>query len=174
MSPRRIVLDVYPPEAERPAAYRTVWGRGGRFAVRPGDATSSGPWGMKLTCFRVTETPLTSEAFSSSSTPAFRAIVLPTRQWSSRRPRAGGARSFPGWEFYAPIAESEHSLSIFCPRAVVVLMNPRSHISRSAGEKLRRNPRAKPDRQSGPSRDAFSLAPRSNGPRRSPPVQHGF
>ncbi len=118
------ILDVYPPEAERPL--RIEFFGDEVESIRkfdPGTQRSSDPADEAL-LLPLTETPVTEEVLGAIHARLSGKRITGAEEVVEQAARAGGATAFPGWEFYAPVAGSPCSLFELVPRAVVLTDEP--------------------------------------------------
>ena len=118
------ILDVYPPEAERPL--RIEFFGDEVESIRkfdPGTQRSSDPADEAL-LLPLTETPVTEELLGAIHTRLSGKRITGAEEIVEQATRAGGATVFPGWEFYAPVASSPCSLLDLMPQSVVLTDEP--------------------------------------------------
>ena len=118
------ILDVYPPEAERPL--RVEFFGDEVESIRKFDpATQRSAAAVdEVNLLPLTETPLTEKLLGVIHARLSGKRISGQHDVVEQAARAEGATVFPGWEFYAPIAGAEHSLLDLLPRAVVILDEP--------------------------------------------------
>ena len=149
------LLDVYPPESDRPVrielfgdevesmrkfdpAHAALGGRDGRSGAAAADRNSGGrrhAGGHQCAALAV----IASQATTTSIEQAVRST---------------GVSVFPGWELYAPVAGAEQSFFDLLPGATVVLDEPDAltEVARRLVDEADRGARAQPHRQSGAAR----------------------
>ena len=118
------ILDVYPPEAERPLRIE-LFGDEVESIRKFDPATQRSATPVdEINLLPLTETPLTEKLLGVIHARLSGKRISGQHDVVEQAARAEGATVFPGWEFYAPIAGAEHSLLDLLPRAVVVLDEP--------------------------------------------------
>ncbi len=118
------ILDVYPPEAERPLRIE-LFGDEVESIRKFDPATQRSATPVdEINLLPLTETPLTEKLLGVIHARLSGKRISGQQDVVEQAARADGATVFPGWEFYAPIAGAEHSLLDLLPRAVVVLDEP--------------------------------------------------
>jgi transcription-repair coupling factor (superfamily II helicase) len=118
------ILDVYSPEAERPV--RVEFFGDEVDSIRRFDPTSqrsSNPIDEAL-LLPLTETPVNELLLGAIHTRLSGKRIEGSEEIVEAAVRAGGVTTFPGWEFYAPVAGSDRSVFDLLPRAAVVLDEP--------------------------------------------------
>jgi transcription-repair coupling factor (superfamily II helicase) len=118
------VLDVYPPEAERPLRVELF---GDEIeSIRkfdPGTQRSSDPVD-EVALLPLTETPVNEQVLGAIHARLSGKRITGSEEVIEQAVRAGGVTVFPGWEFYAPVAGAEQNLFELLPQAAVVLDEP--------------------------------------------------
>ena len=118
------ILDVYPPEAERPL--RIEFFGDEVESIRkfdPGTQRSSNSTDEAL-LLPLTETPVSDEILGAIHTRLSGKRITGAEEVVEQAVRSGGVTVFPGWEFYAPLAGAEHSLFDLLPNAAVLVDEP--------------------------------------------------
>jgi len=118
------ILDVYPPEAERPLRIELFGDE--VESIRkfdPATQRSASPVD-EINLLPLTETPLTEKLLAIIHARLSGKRVSGDKDIVEQAARAEGAVVFPGWEFYAPIAGAKLSLFDLLPRGVVILHEP--------------------------------------------------
>jgi len=118
------ILDVYSPEAERPV--RVEFFGDEVDSIRRFDPTSqrsSNPIDEAL-LLPLTETPVNDLLLGAIHTRLSGKRIEGSEEIVEAAVRSGGVTTFPGWEFYAPVAGSDRSVFDLLPRAAVVLDEP--------------------------------------------------
>ncbi|HLV88647.1 MAG TPA: transcription-repair coupling factor [Candidatus Sulfotelmatobacter sp.] len=118
------ILDVYSPEAERPV--RVEFFGDEVESIRRFDPTSqrsSNPIDEAL-LLPLTETPVNDQLLGAIHTRLSGKRIEGSEEIVEAAIRAGGVTTFPGWEFYAPVAGSDRSVFDLLPRAAVILDEP--------------------------------------------------
>ena len=118
------ILDVYSPEAERPV--RVEFFGDEVDSIRrfdPASQRSSNPLDEAL-LLPLTETPVSDQLLGAIHTRLSGKRVAGTEEIVEAALRSGGVTTFPGWEFYAPVAGADRSVFDLLPRAAVLLDEP--------------------------------------------------
>jgi transcription-repair coupling factor (superfamily II helicase) len=118
------ILDVYSPEAERPVRIE-FFGDEAESIRRfdPASQRSSNPMDEAL-LLPLTETPVSDHLLGAIHTRLSGQRIEGAEQIVEAAVRAGGVTTFPGWEFYAPLAGADRSVFDLLPRAAVLLDEP--------------------------------------------------
>ncbi len=118
------ILDVYSPEAERPVRIE-FFGDEVESIRRfdPASQRSSNPIDEALV-LPLTETPVNQQLLGAIHTRLSGRRVTGNEEIVEAAIRAGGVTTFPGWEFYAPVAGGDRSVFDLLPRAAVLLDEP--------------------------------------------------
>ncbi|HTR64924.1 MAG TPA: DEAD/DEAH box helicase, partial [Terriglobales bacterium] len=118
------ILDVYPPEADRPL--RIEFFGDEVESIRkfdPGTQRSSNPVDEAL-LLPLTETPVNEEILAAIHARLSGKRITGAEEIVEQAVRAGGVHVFPGWEFYAGVAGAERTLFDLLPNAAVLLDEP--------------------------------------------------
>jgi transcription-repair coupling factor (superfamily II helicase) len=118
------LLDVYPPEADRPL--RVEFFGDEIESIRkfdPGTQRSSDPVD-EITLLPLTETPVNEDVLGAIHARLSGKRIAGSEEVVEQAVRAGGVTVFPGWEFYAPVAGAEQDLFELMPQAAVLLDEP--------------------------------------------------
>jgi transcription-repair coupling factor (superfamily II helicase) len=118
------ILDVYPPEADRPV--RIEFFGDEIEAMRkfdPASQRSSNPVDEAL-LLPLTETPVNEELLGAINARLSGKRVTGTAEAIEQATRDSGAGVFPGWEFYAPVAGADRAVFAMLPEARVILDEP--------------------------------------------------
>src|SRR5277367_1902997 len=118
------ILDVYSPEAERPV--RIEFFGDEVDSIRrfdPASQRSSNPVDEAL-LLPLTETPVSDQLLGAIHTRLSGKRITGTEEIVEAAVRSGGVTTFPGWEFYAPVAGAEHTVFDLLPSAAVLLDEP--------------------------------------------------
>jgi transcription-repair coupling factor (superfamily II helicase) len=123
------ILDVYSPEAERPV--RIEFFGDEVDSIRrfdPASQRSSSPVDEAL-LLPLTETPVSEQLLGAIHTRLSGQRIVGSGKPGSEEVveaavRAGGVTTFPGWEFYAPVAGADRTVFDLLPRASVLLDEP--------------------------------------------------
>ena len=118
------ILDVYSPEAERPVRIE-FFGDEAESIRRfdPASQRSSNPVDEAL-LLPLTETPVNEQLLGAIHTRLSGRRVTGNEEIVEAAVRAAGVTTFPGWEFYAPVAGADRSVFDLLPRAAVLLDEP--------------------------------------------------
>jgi transcription-repair coupling factor (superfamily II helicase) len=114
------ILDVYPPEADRPL--RVEFFGDEIESIRkfdPATQRSSHPTDDAL-LLPLTETPVGEELLGAIHARLSGKRITGAEEIVEQAVRSGGVSVFPGWEFYAPVAGADHSLFDMLPHALVL------------------------------------------------------
>ncbi len=118
------LLDVYPPEADRPL--RVEFFGDEIESIRkfdPGTQRSSDPVD-EVTLLPLTETPVNERVLGAIHARLSGKRIGGSEDVIEQAVRAGGVTVFPGWEFYAPVAGAEQNLFELMPQAAVLVDEP--------------------------------------------------
>jgi transcription-repair coupling factor (superfamily II helicase) len=118
------ILDVYSPEAERPV--RVEFFGDEVESIRrfdPASQRSSNPMDEAL-LLPLTETPVNDQLLGAIHTRLSGRRISGNEEAVEDAIRTGGVTTFPGWEFYAPVAGADRSIFDLLPRAAVLLDEP--------------------------------------------------
>jgi len=118
------ILDVYPPEADRPL--RVEFFGDEVESIRkfdPATQRSSNPVDEAL-LLPLTETPVHEELLGAIHARLSGKRITGAEEIVEQAVRAGGVNVFPGWEFYAGVAGAEQTIFDLLPNAAVLLDEP--------------------------------------------------
>ncbi len=118
------ILDVYSPEADRPM--RIEFFGDEVESIRkfdPATQRSSNTVDEAL-LLPLTETPVTSELLGAIHSRLSGKRIAGSGEVVEQAVRSSGVTTFPGWESYAAVAGSNHSLFAMMPQAAVLLDEP--------------------------------------------------
>jgi transcription-repair coupling factor (superfamily II helicase) len=118
------ILDVYPPEADRPL--RIEFFGDEIESIRkfdPATQRSSNPVDEVL-LLPLTETPVSEELLGAIHARLSGKRITGAEEVIEQAVRSGGVTVFPGWEFYAPVAGADRTLFDLLPQAVVLADEP--------------------------------------------------
>jgi transcription-repair coupling factor (superfamily II helicase) len=118
------ILDVYSPEAERPV--RVEFFGDEVESIRrfdPASQRSSNPLDEAL-LLPLTETPVSEQLLGAIHTRLSGKRITGNDEIVEAAVRSAGVTTFPGWEFYAPVAGADRSIFDLLPRAAVLLDEP--------------------------------------------------
>src|ERR1039457_1331438 len=118
------ILDVYSPEADRPARIEFFGDEiESMRKFDPASQRSSNPVDEVL-LLPLTETPVTEELLGSINARLSGKRMTGSAEVVEQAMRDSGAGVFPGWEFYAPVAGADRSIFELLPDARVILDEP--------------------------------------------------
>jgi transcription-repair coupling factor (superfamily II helicase) len=114
------ILDVFPPEAERPA--RIEFFGDEIESIRSFDASTQRSLAARdeVTLLPLSENPVSAEILTAIHARLSGKRVHGSREIVENTMNELGVGVFPGWEFYAPVAGSQASLFDLLPRAAVI------------------------------------------------------
>ena len=118
------ILDVYPPEADRPL--RIEFFGDEVESVRkfdPETQRSSSPVDEAV-LLPLTETPVSEDVLGAIHARLSGKRITGPEDIVEQAMRSAGVTVFPGWEFYAPVAGAEHTLFDLLPNAAVLVDEP--------------------------------------------------
>ncbi len=118
------LLDVYPPEAERPL--RIEFFGDEIESIRkfdPATQRSSDPAEEAL-LLPLSETPVSEEILGAIHVRLSGKRIEGSEEIVERAIRSGGVNVFPGWEFYAPVAGATQTIFDLLPNAAVLADEP--------------------------------------------------
>ena len=120
------ILDVYSPEADRPA--RIEFFGDEVESIRkfdPATQRSSNPVDEAL-LLPLTETPVREDVLGAIHARLSGKRITGTEEVVEQAVRSGGVTVFPGWEFYAPVAGADRSVFDLLNNALVIVDEPES------------------------------------------------
>ena len=118
------ILDVYPPDADRPL--RVEFFGDEVESLRkfdPATQRSQNP-ADEAALLPLTETPVTADLLAAIHARLSGRRLSGSAEVLAQAAVAGGASVFPGWEFYAPLADADATLFQLLPNAVVLVDEP--------------------------------------------------
>jgi transcription-repair coupling factor (superfamily II helicase) len=118
------ILDVYSPEAERPVRIE-FFGDEVESIRRfdPASQRSSNPIDEAL-LLPLTETPVSDQLLAAIHTRLSGKRIAGQEELVEAALRSGGVTTFPGWEFYAPVAGADHTVFELLAQAALLLDEP--------------------------------------------------
>ena len=118
------ILDVYPPEADRPL--RIEFFGDEVESIRKFDpATQRSATNVDdVVLLPLTETPVSEVVLAAIHTRLSGARIAGSQEEIQQAIAASGVTTFPGWEFYAPVAGAVHSTFDLLPNASVIVDEP--------------------------------------------------
>src|SRR5438034_294629 len=120
------ILDVYSPEADRPL--RIEFFGDEVESIRkfdPATQRSANPVDEAV-LLPLTETPLSDELLEAVHARLSGRRITGAEDVVEQAVKAGGVTTFPGWEFYAPVAGAANTVFDLLPNGVVVIDEPES------------------------------------------------
>jgi transcription-repair coupling factor (superfamily II helicase) len=120
------ILDVYPPEADRPLRIELLGDE--VESIRKFDPTTqrSSNAVEEALLLPLTETPVSDEVLGAIHARLSGKRITGAEEVVEQAVRSGGVTVFPGWEFYAPVAGAENDIFDLLPNAAVVADEPSS------------------------------------------------
>ncbi|MBV8050143.1 MAG: transcription-repair coupling factor, partial [Acidobacteriaceae bacterium] len=118
------ILDVYPPEADRPL--RIEFFGDEVESIRkfdPATQRSSNPVEEAL-LLPLTETPVSEDLLGAIHARLSGKRITGAEEVVEQAVRSGGVTIFPGWEFYAPVAGADRTVFDLIPSAAVLVDEP--------------------------------------------------
>jgi transcription-repair coupling factor (superfamily II helicase) len=118
------ILDVYPPEADRPL--RVEFFGDEVESIRkfdPASQRSSNPVEEAL-LLPLTETPVNDDLLGAIHARLSGKRITGAEEVVEQAVRSGGVTVFPGWEFYAPVAGADRLVFDLIPNAVILADEP--------------------------------------------------
>src|SRR5947207_4024207 len=118
------ILDVYPPEADRPL--RVEFFGDEIESIRKFDpATQRSATNVdEVVLLPLTETPVSEAVLAAIHARLSGKRITGSQEEIQQAIEAGGVTTFPGWEFYAPVAGAVHSIFDLLPNASVIVDEP--------------------------------------------------
>src|SRR5467141_931754 len=118
------ILDVYSPEADRPLRIEFFGDEADSIRkFDPASQRSSTPVDEAL-LLPLTETPVSEHLLGAIHTRLSGRRIEGSEEIVEAAVRSGGVTTFPGWEFYAPVAGADRTVFDLLPRASVLLDEP--------------------------------------------------
>ncbi|HEY7616747.1 MAG TPA: transcription-repair coupling factor, partial [Terriglobales bacterium] len=118
------ILDVYPPEADRPLRIEFFGDEVESIRkFEPATQRSSSPVDEAL-LLPLTETPVNEEILGAIHTRLSGKRIAGAEEVVEQAVRSGGVTVFPGWEFYAGVAGAGRSIFELLPNAAVLVDEP--------------------------------------------------
>jgi transcription-repair coupling factor (superfamily II helicase) len=118
------ILDVYPPEAERPLRIE-LFGDEVETIKKFDPATQRSSDGVdEVVLLPLTETPVSEELLGAIHARLSGKRIAGAEDVVEQTIRAGGVSVFPGWEFYAPVAGANQEVFDLLPNAAVIADEP--------------------------------------------------
>jgi transcription-repair coupling factor (superfamily II helicase) len=118
------IFDVYPPEADRPLRIE-FFGDEVETIRKFDPATQRSATNVdEVVLLPLTETPVSEAVLAAIHTRLSGARITGSQEEIQQAIEAGGVTTFPGWEFYAPVAGAVHSIFDLVPNALVIVDEP--------------------------------------------------
>src|SRR5438445_6392677 len=118
------ILDVFSPDAERPVRIQFFGDEVDSIRrFDPASQRSSNPVDEAL-LLPLTETPVSDHLLGAIHTRLSGKRISGSEEIVEAAVRSGGVTTFPGWEFYAPVAGGDNTVFDLLPRAAIVLDEP--------------------------------------------------
>ena len=118
------ILDVYPPEADRPLRVEFFGDEVESVRKFDPETQRSSDAVDEAVLLPLTETPVNEEVLGAIHARLSGKRITGTEDIVEKAVRAGGVTVFPGWEFYAPVAGADHTLFDLLPNAAVLVDEP--------------------------------------------------
>jgi transcription-repair coupling factor (superfamily II helicase) len=128
------IFDVYPPEADRPL--RIEFFGDEVESIRkfdPATQRSAATNVDEAVLLPLTETPVSEAVLAAIHTRLSGARITGSQEEIQQAIEAGGVTTFPGWEFYAPVAGAVHSIFDLLPNASVIVDEPSAVLQKNDG-----------------------------------------
>jgi transcription-repair coupling factor (superfamily II helicase) len=120
------LLDVYPPELERPVRIEFFGDEVESIRRFDPESQRSAAVTDEVVLLPLTETPVEEETLAAINARLSGERLAGSEELIERTVRATGVTVFPGWELYAPVAGAQESFFDLLPNATVVLDEPDS------------------------------------------------
>ena len=146
------LLDVYPPEEDRPVRVEFFGDEIESIRKFDPETQRSAAVTDEVVLLPLTETPVEEETLAAINARLSGERLAGSEEMIEQAVRATGVTVFPGWELYAPAAGATETFFDLLPNATVILDEPDSlkETQDSWWTKITERPRAQPGRQSGP------------------------
>jgi len=118
------ILDVYPPEADRPLRVEFFGDEVESVRKFDPETQRSSDAVDEAVLLPLTETPVNEEVLGAIHARLSGKRITGAEDIVEKAVRAGGVTVFPGWEFYAPVAGADHTLFDLLPNAAVLVDEP--------------------------------------------------
>ncbi len=118
------LLDVYPPELERPVRIELFGDEVESIRKFDPSTQRSAATTEEVTLLPLTETPVEEETLAAINARLSGGRLAGDQEAIEESVRATGVAVFPGWELYAPIVGAKESIFDLLPGAVVLLDEP--------------------------------------------------
>ncbi|HUI83357.1 MAG TPA: transcription-repair coupling factor [Candidatus Binatia bacterium] len=118
------LLDVYPPELERPVRIELFGDEVESIRKFDPESQRSAASTDEVVLLPLTETPVEEDTLAAINARLSGERLAGSEELLESAARAGGVAVFPGWELYAPVAGSGESFFSLLPGATIVLDEP--------------------------------------------------
>ena len=118
------LLDVYPPEADRPVRIELFGDEIESIRKFDPETQRSAAVTEEVVLLPLTETPVEEETLGAINARLTRGRLSGDQEIIEESVRATGVAVFPGWELYAPVAGAKESFFDLLPGATVILDEP--------------------------------------------------
>ena len=120
------LLDVYPPELDRPVRIEFFGDEVETIRKFDPGTQRSAAVAEEVALLPLTETPVEEETLAAVNARLTGERLAGSEEMIERTVRASGVTVFPGWELYAPVAGAKENFFDLVPAATVVLDEPDS------------------------------------------------
>ena len=144
------LIDVYPPEADRPVRIELFGDEVESIRKFDPETQRSAASTDEVVLLPLTETPVEEETLAAINARLTGERLAGSEELIERTVRASGVAVFPGWELYAPVAGARENFFDLLPNAVVILDEPDAlaDVHDAWWTKSHRGARTQPDRKS--------------------------
>ena len=118
------LIDVYPPEAERPVRIELFGDEVESIRKFDPETQRSAASTDEVVLLPLTETPVEEETLAAINARLTGERLAGSEELIERTVRASGVAVFPGWELYAPVAGARENFFDLLPNSVVILDEP--------------------------------------------------
>ena len=118
------LIDVYPPEADRPVRIELFGDEVESIRKFDPETQRSAASTDEVALLPLTETPVEEETLAAINARLTGERLAGSEELIERTVRASGVAVFPGWELYAPVAGGRENFFDLLPNAVVILDEP--------------------------------------------------
>ena len=118
------IFDVYPPEVDRPLRIE-FFGDEVETIRKFDPATQRSATNVdEVVLLPLTETPVSQTVLAAIHTRLSGARITGSQEEIQQAIEAGGVTTFPGWEFYTPVAGAVHSIFDLLPNSLAIVDEP--------------------------------------------------
>ena len=118
------LIDVYPPEADRPVRIELFGDEVESIRKFDPETQRSAASTDEVVLLPLTETPVEEETLAAINARLTGERLAGSEELIERTVRASGVAVFPGWELYAPVAGARENFFDLLPNAAVILDEP--------------------------------------------------